>query len=492
MNENTFSCVNCLKENKNVLNIELTKTQDKLIKKFQTIIDNTNKEKNDELFNQALIEFNSIKTFTTIIFYNLNFCSYSTLLSKRSGLYFDYCSQLDIFLEEAIKNRNYYDIYSCVNECFLLGNNVNKIMSLEKNVIKGYPLSNSLYSFICKQYKYKSNDFFALNQLKMKSEYKTSNMKSYIKSYIYITGKIKELKNDDILIENKSSIMNMKQDSYLTKYYESYFKEPGKLIFQRKSANYLLYEIIINAYNQLCKISPTKYMIDRIISEIDIIKSEANEFVEILRKCDTLQSSILQEYGPIKHYYSNYKKEKVERPFVNFTKQEIQTIKEILNKKDKYENFELNVKNFENDKILQISIDFLYYIKRKGNFGAHILGKERFKFHQELQNNYVNKKQNEDINSLIIDEIKIKEIDEKIKINNLIDYVFDPKTDEIYDAKNKVDFIYEKYKDQFNSLTMKNKFLDNKYKEYDEIINKLKSLINNLINDLPGYKDKWD
>ena len=335
VNKNIFGCKNCLKDNKTLFNLELTETEKKLIGKFDQIIANTNQPKDDKLFKEILIEFNSIKNFTSIILFNINLCSYYDLLSKRNELYFKYCSQIDLLLEMAIKNKEYYDIYSFVNECFLFGKSLKNIIYLEKNVTKGYLISNSLYDFIIKNYAYKSNNNFEITKLKKEMKYMKNidKLKFYVEESLQIINEIKELKNEDIIIENKANIFNLKQNTFLTQYYESYFKEPNKLILNRKSANSILYEIIIKSYNKLCEISPTKNMIERIINEMEKIKNDSSLSSETLMKLNTIKSSMLKEYGTIYHYYSSYKKEKVERPYVNFTEEEINNIKELLNKK---------------------------------------------------------------------------------------------------------------------------------------------------------------
>ena len=110
---------------------------------------------------------------------------------------------------------------------------------------------------------------------------------------------------------------------------------------------------------------------------------------------------------------------------------------------------------------------------------------------QKFQKNYFANNQNEDINYLIINETQIKEVDGKVKLSNLIDYIFNPNTEDIYDSKNKVDFIIKKFSSQFKALTNENIILKNIIKDYEEKINNIKNLIINTINSLFQFEDKW-
>ena len=93
--------------------------EDKYIRKFSQIIEYSNSTKNLGLYNSTLSEFYTLQNFTLCILYNLHLSAFSDKLDKRKEICTTFIDQIDYYLKIILENKEYYDIYSCINECFL-------------------------------------------------------------------------------------------------------------------------------------------------------------------------------------------------------------------------------------------------------------------------------------------------------------------------------------------------------------------------------------
>ena len=121
-------------------------------------------------------------------------------------------------------------------------------------------------------------------------------MKKTLNSFNLLNSSIEEIKRENEIIEIKVSQINLQYNYFLTQYFDSYFQNPGDLILKRKTVNSLLYEIIINKFDKIENIKPTKNMVSRIIYEIDHLL-ENKLLSDISKKLEIIKNYLITEYG---------------------------------------------------------------------------------------------------------------------------------------------------------------------------------------------------
>ena len=301
LEEEKYCCNECSKGTGDIFKLaEKEKdVEDKYIQKFSQIIEHSNSTKNLELYNFSLSEFHTFQNFTLCILYNLHLSAFSDKLSKRKEICTKCLDQIDYILKVILENKEFYDIYSCIKECFLFGGiEQTTLKILENKAIKGHFLSALIHKFIIKKFNLCLNNEFELKKLngKIKIEEKIKKMKKTLNSFNLLNSSIEEIKRENEIIEIKVSQINLQYNYFLTQYFDSYFQNPGDLILKRKTVNSLLYEIIINKFDKIENIKPTKNMVSRIIYEIDHLL-ENKLLSDISKKLEIIKNYLITEYG---------------------------------------------------------------------------------------------------------------------------------------------------------------------------------------------------
>ena len=481
---NEFKCENCkAKIEGKKLSINLNNEEYKFsVKKIDKLYFTESEEQQKfELFQKYKKEIILLKLFTEIILYNISYDD----LSDRKIICQNFIDLFGKFIDIVLENQNYYDVYSIVKELSLYGNKYESIFNsdyykiLINNVSKQKFLALNLFEYIKSKFKIQNqyNNFINLFKFNLKKEIVNT---FYIDSSIYneIVKYITTLKNEEKIKNLESQILNLNNNNLLNNYYLSYFLIPPKIILKRKNINILLSKILSNNFVELKEIIPSQNMLKTIIKEISSFKNE-NISIELKNKLKDFNEKLLKEYGYIIPLWRNKNKISIQQqhPYITFSLQEIEILNQIKSKKI------INKQELETDNlILQIAIDFLFYLKEKGNEFSHLINSNSLKFYNDFQtiNNLSIKENNfQNLKLIIENEIKIKDISEELSIEDIVNNIFEVyQTETIFNKKNKVDFILEKYNNElknysesiekFNELKQK---LDKKENEMKEYIN---------------------
>ena len=142
---------------------------------------------------------------------------------------------------------------------------------------------------------------------------------------------------------------------------------------------------------------------------------------------------------------------------------------------------------------MQTSVDFLYYLKQKGNINTHIIGKDQLKYHKSLllDKNNSDKKYN-DLDSILKNEFEVSVINENFNLDFLIDLLFKSESETLYNSKNKIDYILRKYETKFEEAITNNVKVKEKIQKFESKINNIKERINDIILFILNYKEKWE
>ena len=493
--KNIFKCDKC---NKNENNFELKKSIKNKDFEFINILNqidklyytSTEEQKQYELFKINKNRLILLKVFTEVILYNYSYDD----LTERKIICFNFLKYFEKYIEIILKYQNYYDVFSIVKEIALYGNKyefefgsnlfMDYYIHLIKHIVKKKILSIEIFEFIKSQYinKDQNNKYKDINFIQNNSNKEIyNNFALDIQVYNYIVNHIKQFQKEAKIINLDSEILKLNNENYLNNYYFSYFNIPSKMILKRKGINILLSKIISLNFNLFEQITPNQNMIKTIRNEINIFLKNSELSNSLIEKLKSFNEKLLNEYGYI---LPNWKKKnniplKENHPYISFNYDEINILQKI--KQEKINNKqELKTDLF----ILQTSIDFLFFLKEKGNIISHLNEKNCLIFYNDLQkiNNYrINQNSiNSNLQLTIGEEIKIKDITQDFSLKEIISYVFENIDETIFDKNNKIEFILEKYNSElekltksFNTLNELKQKLDIKEKEIIDSINYL-------------------
>ena len=491
--QDKFLCENCKNESYKINKLEVkfnNKHNYNILEKIDNLYSTiTEEQSKNELFDIYKKKIISLKNFIRVILYNYTY----DYLEERNFIFENFFECLQKFIEIILENQYYYDVYTIINELTLYGNKYE--YKFESNEFYQYYhylilncsqqkyLSLLLYDFIKKKY-----GIYSLNisNLNVNREYMDN---FYFNCNIYndIIKYINKKKEEQELLDLKSSILKINNENALHQYYLSYFEFPSQIILKKKLINIVLFKIISENYKKFDEIIPTKNMIKTILKEINILK-KSNISKELIEKLNIFNDKLLLEYGYLLPNWRNKNKnsQSINHPYINFTSEEIKILKEKKNKKIQNQEFK------RKDTLLQLSIDFLFYLKEKGNNLAHLIDSSllnHFVDIQKLINLKFNCEENVDNLELTIKkEIKVEYLENNISLEDIVNCIFDvEESKSVLTEKNKVDFIlekYYKYLDKFLKSKDSYKILTQELSDKENQINESLNLLNNLEEDI--------
>ena len=222
-------------------------------------------------------------------------------------------------------------------------------------------------------------------------------------------------------------------------------------------------------------------MVSRIIYEIDHLL-ENKLLSDISKKLEIIKNYLITEYGNKQIIQEKEKKiiSSLHYFYRSWKKRNKWYIKSSKKKKQLSENW-------------RTSVDFLYYLKQKGNINTHIIGKDQLKYHKSLlldKNN--NDKKYNDLDSILKNEFEVSVINENFNLDFLIDLLFKSESETLYNSKNKIDYILRKYETKFEGAITSNVEVKDKIQKFKSKINNIKERINDIILFILNYKEKWE
>ena len=478
---NEFKCKNCVENEKNetkliinVNNKELNFSLEQIDKLYYT---ESEEQTKFELFQNYKKKIVFLKLFCEIILYNYSFDD----SSDRKIICLNFLNLFQKFINIIFENQKYYDVYSIIKELTLYGNKYESELDSEyykiliNNASKQKYLSIRLFNFIKAKYK----SYYPIEFKYKKEVVDTFHIDSKI--YNEIIKYIIDFRKEEKIQQLESEILKLKNDNYINNYYLSYFLIPSKLILKRKCINILLSKVLSNNFLEFKDVIPSQNMLKMIIQEISSFKNQ-NIPINLKNKLKEFNDKLLQEYGYILSTWKNKNKNPIQQqhPYITFSDEEIEILKQIKEQKI------INKQELENDNfLLQVSINFLFYIKEKGNVFSHLINSNSLKFFNDFQviNNLSIKENNfQNLKLTIQNEIKIKDIQKKLCLKDIVDNIFEVNViKSIFNKKNKIDYIMEKYKNELNDFSESNFSLIEFKKKLEEKENEIKEFINYLM-----------
>ena len=498
--DNNFTCKNCSEDNFKLLNyLKLNDLE------FNTITEKANKllliskekETDNVLYNSSKEKILALNSFLTIMFYNKLFVDSNEGFIEEREILSNFFQYFEQFVNIVLENKNYYDIFTIIKELFLPGIIYQyQFYYYESNAFMGFyfqllnsrkkKLSFEMFEYLEKKYtnnyKYKNHYLYTLNKYIQKREIDDSfsiNTIIYNNIISYLNNYSLNRQINFLYLE----IEKLKHENYINNYYQHFFLIPQNLITKRKGINYLLNEIINTEYKQFKSIIPTQNFIKSIRKEINyFLNNNIDENLKI--KLNEFNNKLIKEYGYIIPTWKNKNKnsEKQNHPYVNFTFDEIKQLKilkENLNKDNKQE---LKTNNSNND-LLQITIDFLFYLKEKGNEFAHLMEINKLKYYKNIQiiKNYKTDNKN-DLKESIENTFKINEVNQNFSLNEILNFVFEIFENTILNENERVQFILNKYNKEFETFSKSLDSYKNLEKSLKNSIEEIKNSIDELID----------
>ena len=494
--DNNFTCKNCSEENFTLLNcLKLNDLE------FKSLTENINKllltskekEKDNNLYNLSKEKLNTLHSFLNIMFYNKLFIDSNEDFIEEREIINNFFQYFEHFVNIVLENKNYYDIFTTIKELFLPGiiyqyqfyyNESNAFMSFYFQLLKARKkkLSFEMFEYLEKKYtnnyKYKIHYLYTVNKYSQKREIDDSfsiNTIIYNNIISYLNNFILNRQINSLYLE----IEKLKNENYINNYYQHFFLIPQNLITKRKGINFLLNEIINTQYKQFKSITPTQNFIKSIRKEINFFLN-SNIDDNLKKKLNEFNDKLIKEYGYILPTWRNKNKnnESLNHPYVSFTFEEIKKLKQLkvdLNKDNKQE---LKINN-SNNFLLQISIDFLFYLKEKGNKFAHLIENTKLKYYKNIQiiKNYKNDNKT-DLKESIEKTFQLNEVYQIFSLNEILNFVFEIFDQTILNENDKIQFVLNKYNKEFDIFS---KSLDS-YKELEK----------SLTNSIEGIKNSID
>ena len=515
-----FKCENCiLKKKKKNKYIKLSEYKyeinnnigNSVINKLNNLIKVNNKKQLTEFYIENLNEKKQLDKFLNYLLFVLRFFPKDSKIEKIIINFFKY---LNYMIDIASKNILLFDIYHFKKECNIyaddykeefLSENFNKFYSeLLKRCSKQKFLSIEMLKFVHKNL-YNLNLSLPLNKYILIDNYikKKDNIKKKIYDIIF---KIKKYYLDLELFETKinyelrilsleNEIKEITGNLKIDKYYDSFFEKPGDFALIRKNINLILDRIIKKNFNKLNYNQPNIKIIKLSFGFISKLKNKLNTINTNNKNDLDLINNIknkLKELEIILTKYQNFLnknlvKEKISKlnlPLIYFNENEKKFLKEnIINFTDR------NFKNFiqsNEDKILEIIINYLYELKEIGNETIHISDKDKIKFYCFSKNIEINQQpDNDDSFKEALDKIKyvikIQSNVDNLTYENLVDYTFNNPINKLMVTNDKIKYLLsflnikknklKEIKEKFDSFKKKMELKSSKILDFLNFIN---------------------
>ena len=444
-----------------ILNIKNTKNS------FLNIIENLNyfmsendNQKKSIFFQICKKKLVELKEFVELILLNYRFSSLEDEFKVKQIISLNFIEYLDNLLKIAKTNELLYDIYTLLKEIIIYGHEY-QVISLndftEKyNLLltlsnKNKFLSKSMKNFLLQKYHIETC-FKKSKSFKYNNQYFNNYSFEYnCKIYNKIIEIISEEETQDKFSQIQVDLDTLKLDNKINNYLNNFFNIPSKFIAKRKGINFLISELIEYNTNKINEITPNQKMIKSIRNEIKLLLNNATLSKEIKDKLIIINENILDEYGDL---IPQWKRRKIEKktyihPYVKFNAEEIKILKNI--KQKELTNYQ-TISTIENENMLQHCLDFLFYLKEKGNQFAHILDISYLKLYKEL---HMNERKNtvisyQNIKEKIKEQIEIKDVEPIFSIKQITNFVFEIFDESIVNQNNKINYLLEKFKEDFD------------------------------------------
>ena len=437
---------------------------------FLNIIDNLNYfmiendiQKKSIIFQNCKKKLVELKEFVELIILNYRFSCLEEEFKVKQIISLNFIEYLDNLLKIAKTNESLYDIYSLLKEIIIYGHEYKEISLndftekyslLLKFSNKNKFLSESMKYFLLKKYNietyFKKDKPHKFN--KFSNQYFTNDsFENNCKRYNKIIEIISEEETQEKFSRMQVDLDTLKLENKINSYLNSYFNIPSKFISKRKGINFLISELIENNVYKLNDITPNQKMIKSIRNDIKLFLNNTTLSQEIKDKLIIINENILDEYGDL---IPQWKRRKIEKktyihPYVKFNGEEIKILKNIKQKDStKYQ----TITTIENENILQYCLDFLFYLKEKGNHFVHILDTNYLKVYKELHMKEINNNENacKNIKQIIKEEIEIKDLKPIFSMKQITNFVFEIFDESIVNQNNKINFLLTKFKEDFD------------------------------------------
>ena len=434
---------------------------------FLNTIDNLNYfmsendiQKKSIFFQMCKKKLVELKEFVELILLNYRFSSLEDEFKVKQIISLNFIEYLDNLLKIAKTNELLYDIYTLLKEIIIYGHEY-QVISLndftEKyNLLltlsnKNKFLSKSMKNFLLQKYHIETC-FKKSKSFKYNNQYFNNYSFEYnCKIYNKIIEIISEEETQDKFSQIQVDLDTLKLDNKINNYLNNFFNIPSKFIAKRKGINFLISELIEYNTNKINEITPNQKMIKSIRNEIKLLLNNATLSKEIKDKLIIINENILDEYGDL---IPQWKRRKIEKktyihPYVKFNGEEIKILKNIKQKDStKYQ----TITTIENENILQYCLDFLFYLKEKGNHFVHILDTNYLKVYKELHMKEINNNENacKNIKQIIKEEIEIKDLKPIFSMKQITNFVFEIFDESIVNQNNKINFLLTKFKEDFD------------------------------------------
>ena len=503
-----FFCKKChSKKNENMTPISkiINKNDEKrndMDNKFGYFINNNGKNEESELYRNNLYHVQLLRKFIYYLFF------LRKLYSKKSHEYtiisnfLEYSKEL---LDIATKNINIYDLYHFNKEVIIYG----CLFDVKKKFLS--PQFKSQYNRLL--IKCKKKKFLSIEMLKsIYRKYEEAKLINYLENDLMLEKycKIKEidfgrkvfleatelrmkvldvklilsnLETDSELIKLKAVISKLEDELRLERYFKSFLEVPGQFSIFRKCASLILNKIIEKNQEKLNFIEPsesiinsTKYIISLMNKQLSSLKED--EMVNSIKKKISSLETILNKY---KNYKTNKGKDKIKSlrlPIIKLEEDEKTFLSKNINMDEYYRSGKkISVEN-DNDKELEVIINYFFELREKTSRTIHVNDKEnqKFYFFQNDKSILPKKEEDDDLDKALE---KIKEIienfpkSEEITYIQLVEFLFGNKNNEFIMSEKKINYL-------LSFLNLKLKQLSNNKDNYEKIKKKLKSSIKRI------------
>ena len=497
--ENNFTCKNCSEDNFKLLNyLKLGELKLKSIteKINEILLTSKEKEIDNDLYKSSKEKILTLHSFLNIMFYNKLFVDLNEDFIEEREILSNFFQYFEQFVKIVLENKNYYDIFTIIKELFLPGiiyqykfyyNESNTFMSFYFQLLNSRKnkLSFEMFEYLEKKYtnnyKYKTHYIYTINKYIQKREIDDSfviNTIIYNNIISYINNYLLNRQINFLYLE----IEKLKHENYLNNYYQHFFLIPQNLITKRKGINFLLNEIINSEYKEFKSITPTQNFIKSIKKEIKFfINNDIDENLKL--KLIEFNNKLLKEFCFLPTWKNKNKNSEIQNhPYVNFTFDEIKKLKTLKENYNIDNKQELKI-NKSNNLLLQITIDFLFYLKEKGNEFAHLIEITKLKYYKNIQiiKNYKNDNKN-NLKESIENTFKINEVKQNFSLNEILKFVFEIFDNTILNENERVQFILNKYNKEFEIFSKSLDSYKNLEKSLKNSIEEIKNSIDELIN----------
>ena len=470
--------------------------------KFDYFINNNGKNEKSELYRNNLNHVQLLRKFIHYLFF------LRKLYSKKSHEYGIISSFLEYskeLLDIATKNINIYDLYHFNKEVIIYGylfDEKKKFLSpkfkskynklLNKCEKKKF-LSIEMLKYIYKKYEeaklidYLENDLMSEKYCKIKEidiGRKVFLEATELRMKVLDTKLIlSDLETDFELINLKSVISKLEDELRLERYFKSFLEVPSQFSIFRKCASLILNKIIEKNQEKLNFIEPsesiinsTKYIISLMDKQLSTLKED--KMVNSIKNKIKFLETILNKY---KNYKTNKGKDKIKSlklPIIKFEEEEKTFLSKSINMDEYYgSGKKISVAN-DNDKELEVIINYFFELRDKTSKTIHVNDKENLKFYFFPNDKSIlpKKEEDDDLGKALE---KIKEIienvpkSEEVTYIQLVEFLFGKKNNEFIMREKKINYL-------LSFLNLKLKQLSDIKDNYGKIKKKLESSIKRI------------